>query len=99
MFQLLPGHLPLSDQEVIETQILKFIKTRVRHIATKVDFFVGRVRTREIIPRSSEMIPVMKRSSHNEGTRRSESLVRSTTLSKHSKMGGVEECLAVRLDK
>ena len=32
VFQLLPGHPPLSDQEVIETQVLKFIRTWVRHI-------------------------------------------------------------------
>ena len=54
---------------------------------------------RGIIPSSGETIPVMEASPHNEGTRRAESLVRSTTLSRHSKMGGVVEWLAVRLDE
>ena len=31
-FQLSPGHPPLSDQEVVKTQVLKFIRTRIGHI-------------------------------------------------------------------
>ena len=65
-FQLLPGHPPLSDQEVIETQVLKFIKTWVGRIRMKIDIFIGRVRTRKVIPSRGETIPVVKGCPHDE---------------------------------
>ena len=65
-FQLSPDHLPLSDQEVVKTQVLKFIRTRVGHIRTKINIFVRGVRTREIVSSRGEMIPVVKGCSHHE---------------------------------
>ena len=65
-FQLSPGHPPLSDQEVVETQVLKFIRTRVESIRAKINIFVGGVRTREVVPSRGEMIPVMKGRPHDE---------------------------------
>ena len=44
---------------------------------------------RGIIPHSGETIPVMEASPHKEGTVGAKSLMRSTTLSRYSKMGGV----------
>ena len=66
VFQLSPGHPPLSNQEVIKTQVLKFIRTRVGHIGTKIDIFVRRVRTREVVPSRGETIPVVKGCPHDE---------------------------------
>ena len=65
-FQLLPGHPPLSDQEVVKTQVLKFIRTQVGCIRTKINIFVRRVRTREVIPSRGETIPVVKGCPHDK---------------------------------
>ena len=65
-FQLLPGHLPLSNQEVVKTQVLKFIRTWVGHIRAKINIFVGGVRMREVVPSRRETIPVMKGCPHDE---------------------------------
>ena len=81
-FQLSLGHPPLSDQEVVETQVLKFIGTQVGHIRMKIDIFVGGVRTREVVPSRGEMIPVVKGCSHNKRARRGNGLV-SVALSRH----------------
>ena len=83
-FQLSPGHPPLSDQEVVETQVLKFIKTWVGSIRTKIDIFVRGVRTREFIPSRGEMIPVVKGCSHNEEARGNNGLV-GVLLSRHDR--------------
>jgi hypothetical protein len=97
-FQLSPGHPPLSDQEVVETQVLKFIRTRVGHIRTKINIFVGRVRTREVVPSRGETIPVVKGRSHNKGARRGNGLV-SIALSRHNDDRGrwVCSCVAGRV--
>ena len=83
VFQLSPGHPPLSDQEVIKTQVLKFIRTRVGRIRTKIDIFIRRIRTREVVPSRGETIPVVKGRSHNKGARRRDGLV-SVALSRHN---------------
>ena len=66
VFQLSPGHPSLSDQEVVETQVLKFIGTWVIHIRMKINIFVGGVRTREVVPSRGETIPVVKGCPHDE---------------------------------
>ena len=81
-FQLSPGHPPLSDQEVVKTQVLKFIRTRVGHIRTKIDIFVRRVGMREVIPSRGETIPIVKGCPHDERARRSDGLV-GISLSRH----------------
>ena len=86
-FQLSPGHPPLSDQEVVETQVLKFIRTRVGSIRTKISIFVRRVRTREVVPSRGETIPVMKGCPHDEGARGNDGLV-SVSLSRHDDRRG-----------
>ena len=73
---------PLSDQEVVETQVLKFIRTWVGRIRTKINIFVGRIRTREIVPSRGETIPVVEGRPHDERARRSNGLV-SIVLSRH----------------
>ena len=78
----MPGHPPLSDQKVVKTQVLKFIKTRVGSIGTKINIFVGRIRTREVVPSRGETIPVMKGCPHDERARGSDRVV-SVTLSRH----------------
>ena len=80
----MPGHPPVSDQEVVETQVLKFIRTWVGSIGTKIDIFVRRIRTREVVPSRGEMIPVVKGCPHDEGARRSDSLV-GVLLSRHDR--------------
>ena len=82
VFQLLPGHPPLSNQEVIKTQVLKFIRTQVGSIGTKIDIFVRRVRMREVILSRREMIPVVQGCPHDKGARGNDRLV-SISLSRH----------------
>ena len=65
-FQLSPGHPPLSDQEVVKTQVLKFIGTQVGHIRTKINIFVRGIRMREVVPSRGETIPVVKGRPHDE---------------------------------
>ena len=86
VFQLLPGHPPLSDQEVIETQVLKFIRTWVRSIRTKIDIFVRRVRTREVVPSRGETIPVVKGCPHDKRARGNNGLV-GVSLSRYDRRG------------
>ena len=66
VFQLLPGHLPLSDQEVIKTQVLKSTRTWIGRIRMKINIFIRRVRTREVVPSRGETIPVVKGCPHDE---------------------------------
>ena len=66
VFQLSPGHPPLSDQEVVKTQVLKFIGTRVGHIRTKINIFIRGIRMREVVPSRGEIIPVVKGHPHDE---------------------------------
>ena len=86
VFQLLPGHLPLSDQEVIETQVLKFIRTWVGSIRMKINIFIRRVRMRKVIPSRGETIPVVKECPHDKGARGNNGLV-SVSLSRHDGRG------------
>ena len=82
-FQLSPGHPPLSDQEVVKTQVVKFIRTWVGRIRLKIDIFVRGVRMREVVPSRGETIPVVKGCPHDEGARRSDGL-ESVLLSRHN---------------
>ena len=84
VFQLSPGHLPLSNQEVIKTQVLKFIRTWVGSIRTKTNIFVGRIGTRELVPSRGETIPVVKGCPHDKGARGSEGVV-GVVLSRHDR--------------
>ena len=84
VFQLSPGNPPLSDQEVVETQVLKFIRTRVGRIGTKINIFVGRIRTRKVVPSRGETIPVVEGRPHDERARRGNGLV-SIALSRHDR--------------
>ena len=82
MFQLSPGHPPLSDQEVIKTKVLKFIGPWVRSIGAKIYIFVRRIGTREVIPDRGETIPVVKGCPHDERARGSDRVV-GVALSRH----------------
>ena len=82
VFQLLPGHPPLSNQEVVKTKVLKFIRTWVRSIGMKIDIFVRRIGTREVVPSRGETIPVVKGCPHDERARGSHGVV-SVALSRH----------------
>ena len=76
---------PTSEhQEVIETQVLKFIRPWVGSIRTKINIFVRRIGTREVVLSRGETIPVVKGCSHDEGARRSDGLV-SVSLSRHDR--------------
>ena len=82
MFQLSPGHLPLSDQEVVETEVLKFIRPRVRSIRAKIYIFVRRIGMREVIPSRGETIPVVEGCPHDKRARGGDRMV-GVVLSRH----------------
>ena len=84
VFQLLPGHPPLSDQEVVETQVLKFIGTQVGSIGMKINIFVGGIGTREVVLSRGETISVVKGCPHDKRARGSDSVV-SVALSRHDR--------------
>ena len=87
MFQLSPGHPPLSDQEVVKTQVLKFIRTWVGSIGTKIDIFVRRIRMRKVVPSRGESISVVKGCPHDKGARGSDRVV-GVALSRHDDRRG-----------
>ena len=89
---------PLSDQEVVETQVLKFIKTWVGSIRRKIDIFVRRVGMREVIPSRGEMIPVVKGCPHDKRARGSDRVV-GVVLSRHDDDRGCQwfSCIAGRV--
>ena len=81
-FQLSPGHPPLSDQEVVKSEVLKFIRPRVGSIGTKIDTFIRRIGMREVIPSRGETIPVVKGCPHDKRARGSDGVV-GVVLSRH----------------
>ena len=89
MFQLSPGHPPLSNQKVVETQALKFIRTQVRHIGTKIDIFVRRIGIGEVILSRREMVPVVKRGPHDKSTRGTNGMD-GTLLRRHDSSRGCD---------
>ena len=89
MFQLSSGHPPLSDQEVIKTQVLKFIKTWVGDIGAKIDIFVRRIGMGEVIPSRRELVSIVKRAPHDKRARRTDRAV-GTSLSRHDSKRGCD---------
>ena len=83
MFQLSPGHPPLSDQEVVKSKVLKFIRPRVGSVRTKIYIFVRRIGTRGVIPSRGETIPVVKGCPHDKRARGSDGVV-NIALSRHN---------------
>ena len=88
------GHPPLSDQEVVKSEVLKFIRPRVGSVRTKIYIFVRRIGTREVIPSRGETIPVVKGCPHDKRARGSDRVV-GVALSRHDDVRRCGSGLAV----